>query len=57
MPKAHFGRNSKAFELAAGPNAEFWAVKPDHLATYYGEAFENSVDIQIRFLKRVALAA
>jgi uncharacterized protein len=35
-----------------GANAEFAVVKPDHLATYYGNAFEESVAIQLDFLNR-----
>ena len=41
----------KLFERA-GANAEFAVLKPDHLATYFGDAFEASVAVQIGFLKR-----
>lgn len=35
-----------------GENAEFAVVKPDHLATYFGDPFEASVTRQLDFLKR-----
>jgi hypothetical protein len=41
----------KVFEAGANPNAQFAVVKPDHLATYYGLAFEHSVGIQVNFLR------
>jgi hypothetical protein len=33
-----------------GANAEFAIVKPDHLATYFGEPFKASVAIQCKFV-------
>jgi uncharacterized protein len=34
------------------PGAEFAVVKPDHLATYHGKAFEEMIAVQVDFLKR-----
>lgn len=35
-----------------GANAEFAVVKPDHLATYFGEPFNATVAVQVEFLTR-----
>lgn len=37
----------------AGANAEFTVLKPHHLGTYFGEAFEANVAVQLEFLNRV----
>jgi uncharacterized protein len=34
------------------PGAEFAVVKPDHLGTYFGQAFDDSLSVQVDFLKR-----
>src|SRR6201999_1545088 len=42
----------KAIFATAQPGAEFAVVKPHHLGTYFGEAFDEAVAVQIEFLKR-----
>jgi dienelactone hydrolase len=42
----------RAAFATAQPGAEFVVVKPDHLSTYFGEPFEQSLAVQIEFLKR-----
>jgi len=37
----------------AGANAEFKVLRPHHLATYFGEPFEENVAVQLEFLERV----
>ena len=41
----------------AGANAEFEVITPDHLATYFGDAFERSIAIQLEFLERTLVGA
>ncbi len=41
----------------AGENAEFAIVKPHHLATYFGDAFDASVAVQLDFLRRKLVQA
>lgn len=36
-----------------GPDAQFAMVEPDHLSTYFGEAFERSIALQLDFLRRI----
>jgi hypothetical protein len=36
----------------AEENAEFAIVAPHHLATYFGDAFDASVAVQLDFLRR-----
>ena len=35
---------------------EFATVHPDHLATYFGQAFEDAIAVQVEFLRRALLA-
>ena len=41
----------------AGKNAEFKVLTPHHLATYFDDAFERSIGVQIEFLTRTLLKA
>jgi uncharacterized protein len=42
----------RAVFATAQPGAEFVVVKPDHLGTYFGEAFDDALKVQVDFLKR-----
>jgi uncharacterized protein len=35
-----------------GENAEFKVLRPHHLATYFGEPFEENIAVQLEFLRR-----
>jgi uncharacterized protein len=41
------------FDSGDKHNAQFAIVEPDHLATYFGEPFEASVAVQLKFLTSV----
>jgi uncharacterized protein len=41
----------RVFEKA-GENAEFVVLEPDHIATYFGEPFERTIEAQLEFLQR-----
>jgi uncharacterized protein len=43
----------QAVHAQAGKNVEFKVLRPHHLATYFGEAFEAAVAAQLEFLGRV----
>ncbi len=45
-------QHKQTFALA-GENAEFTVIKPDHLNSYFGEAFEANIAVQLEFLQRV----
>ena len=47
--------NHKQIFAEAGEPKEFATLYPDHIATYFGNAFEASVAKQIEFLKRALL--
>jgi uncharacterized protein len=42
----------RAIFATAQPGAEFAVVKPDHLGTYFGQAFDGALSIQVDFLTR-----
>jgi uncharacterized protein len=42
----------KAVFATARPGAEFAVVRPHHLGTYFGDAFNNAMALQVEFLKR-----
>ena len=41
----------KAVVATARPGASFAVVRPNHLGTYFGAAFEETMAVQIRFLE------
>ena len=47
--------NHKLIFDKAGEPKEFATLYPDHIATYFGEAFEKSVARQIEFLNKTLL--